>query len=154
VSRHLRSFPPLHDLPVRVLVCDDMPDLRELLGYFIERDPGTVLCAEAADGWGALRQAARVTVDVIVLDLGMPGPGPVQVVRRLRRVAPAAAIVLYSGTPAHVLGTERRSLALEIVKGTTPALVVDRVRELGLARRARARRTPDAARRLRSVPSR
>jgi DNA-binding NarL/FixJ family response regulator len=120
---------------VRVLACDDMPELRELLAYFIDRDPGTVLAGEAADGWAVVDRAASVPVDVVVLDLGMPGPGPCQVVRELHRVAPLAAIVLYSGTPGYTLGPHRRSVALEIVKGTPPAHVVERVRELGRARR-------------------
>jgi DNA-binding NarL/FixJ family response regulator len=142
MSRWVRSFPAIDEAPVRVLTCDDMPELRELLRYFVDRDDGTRMVGEAADGWQAIRAAGAVSAEVLVLDLGMPGPPPVELLAALRRAAPHTAIALYSGTPAHVLGPHRRALALEIAKGTPPAVVVDRVRELGRARRRVAAPVP------------
>jgi len=142
VSRFVRSFPAPEEPPVRVVICDDMPELRELLRYFVEREAGTVLVGEASDGWEAVRLAAETAPEVIVLDLGMPGPEPDELVPSLCNAAPDAALVLYSGTPASVLGSHRRALAIEITKGEAPAAVVERIRELGRARRRRAGRSP------------
>ncbi len=137
MSKFVRSFPALGSAPVRVMTCDDMPELRELLHFFIDQEPGTVLVGEAADGYEALRIAAATSAEVVVLDLGMPGPAPVELVRQLRHQLPAAAIVLFSGTSGAVLGAHRRTLTLEIAKGTEPRTVVQRIRELGRARRHR-----------------
>lgn len=135
MSRIVRTFPPLDVEPVRVMTCDDTPELRELLHYFLDREEGTVLVAEAEDGRQALRLAPTVLPELIVLDLGMPGPGPAELVERLHGAVPGAAIVLYSGTAASVLGSSRLLLAMEIAKGTPPSRVVERIRDLGRARR-------------------
>lgn len=138
MSHFVRTLPLLDTAPVRVLICDDSAELRDLLRRRIEADPGTALVAEAADGAEALRMAAAVSAEVVVLDLGMPGPPPRELVVGLQRQAPEAALVLYSGSSSLSLGLHRRNLSLEIEKGTPAAEVVRAVRELGRARRRAA----------------
>lgn len=138
MSRFVRTLPLLDAAPVRVLICDDSAELRDLLRMRIEADPGTALVAEAADGVEALRMAAAVSAEVVVLDLGMPGPTPRELIVGLQQRAPESALVLYSGSSGTTLGVHRRNLSLEIEKGTPPAEVVRVVRELGRARRRAA----------------
>jgi DNA-binding NarL/FixJ family response regulator len=80
-----------------VLVCDDAPDMRALLRDALAADPGLEVVGEAADGPDAVRLAAALQPDVVLLDIGMPGPGPVEVIAGVRRAAPSAAIVVLSG---------------------------------------------------------
>ena len=80
-----------------VLVCDDAPDMRALLRDALDGDPGLCVVGEAADGVAALALAASLQPDVVLLDIGMPGPGAGAVVARLREAAAEAAIVVLSG---------------------------------------------------------
>ena len=80
-----------------VLVCDDAPDMRALLRDALNSDPGLRVVGEAGDGEDTLRLAAALQPDVVLLDIGMPGPGPTDVVAGVRRAAPSAAIVVLSG---------------------------------------------------------
>jgi CheY-like chemotaxis protein len=78
--------------PIRVLLADDLPELRTLLRTTLQ-GRGFQLVGEAADGHEALRLAADTEPDVVVLDLGMPGSDGPAMVAELRRRVPAARVV-------------------------------------------------------------
>jgi two-component system, NarL family, nitrate/nitrite response regulator NarL len=80
-----------------VLVCDDAPDMRALLREALESDPALQVVGEADDGAATVALAAELQPDVVLLDIGMPGPGPGEIVAGVRRAAPDAAIVVLSG---------------------------------------------------------
>jgi DNA-binding NarL/FixJ family response regulator len=118
---------------MRILLCDDSAELRVLLRSAIEQDGDDVaIVAEVGDGDTALRLAAEHQPDVVVLDLAMPGPAPAALLRTLRRLAPRAAIVTFSGhDPAVVAGPAAREIALHLPKTTDLAAAGRAVRELG-----------------------
>ena len=124
---------------MRVLLCDDSPELRALLRAAIEGEAGeVVIVGEVGDGDAALRLAAEHQPDVVVMDLEMPGPAPAALLRTLRRLAPRTAIVTFSGhDPAVAAGPAAREIALHLPKTTDLAAAGRAVRELG-RRTARA----------------
>ncbi len=67
---------------MKILVVDDDPRLRSLVGLALERAGFTVVTA--ADGQVALMQAAREAPDLIVLDQGLPEIDGLEVCRRIR----------------------------------------------------------------------
>lgn len=67
---------------MKILVVDDDPGLRSLVGLALERAGFAVVTA--ADGQAALMQAARETPDLIVLDQGLPELDGLEVCRRIR----------------------------------------------------------------------
>jgi EAL domain-containing protein (putative c-di-GMP-specific phosphodiesterase class I)/DNA-binding response OmpR family regulator len=69
--------------PMRILVADDEPDLRELLRINLEAQGYEVQVAE--DGIEALALAMAHRPDLMVLDIMMPGLDGLEVLRRLRR---------------------------------------------------------------------
>jgi two-component system KDP operon response regulator KdpE len=78
--------------PVRVLVVDDEPQIRRALGINLGARGYEVELAES--GEQALELAARHHPDVIVLDLGLPGIGGVEVIEGLRGWSQVPVIVL------------------------------------------------------------
>jgi DNA-binding NarL/FixJ family response regulator len=121
---------------VRVLLCDDTPELRMLLRAAIEDGERQVtIVGEADDGDEALRLAAAEQPDVVVLDLEMPGPAPQELLTGLRAAAPGAALVTFSGhDPAVVAGAAVSEIALHVPKTTDLAAAGRAVRELGTSR--------------------
>ena len=80
--------------PLRILVVDDEPPIRRLLrtalgaqGYRVE---------ESEDGEAALDFLKRNPVDLVILDLGLPGLDGLDVVRQLRGQANAVPIIILS----------------------------------------------------------
>lgn len=124
---------------MRILLCDDSAELRALLRSAIEQGRNPVgaaddvaIVGEVGDGDAALRLAAEHQPDVVVLDLEMPGPAPAALLRTLRRLAPRAAIVTFSGhDPTVVAGPAAREIALHLPKTTDLAAAGRAVRELG-----------------------
>lgn len=82
---------------LRVMVVDDDEDLRELLRLVLEGSERFEIVGEASDAATALELAPRHRPDAVVLDLGLPGLSGLQVLPELRRLVPAARVVVFSG---------------------------------------------------------
>jgi DNA-binding NarL/FixJ family response regulator len=117
---------------VRILLCDDTPELRALLRHALEAEDGVDIVGEVGDGDAAMQLAADQQPDVVVLDLEMPGPDPEALLTGLRRAASGAALVTFSGhEPAAVAGAALDEIALHVPKTTDLAAAARAVRDLG-----------------------
>src|SRR4051794_35669986 len=75
-----------------VLVVEDDDGNRLLVRRVLEEDGHTVL--ESADGPGALRILQTAPVDVVVLDLGLPGIDGLEVLAQIRRASAVPVLLL------------------------------------------------------------
>ena len=82
---------------LRILVADDHDVVREGVRLLIEREPGWEVCGVAANGREAIEQAVALQPDVVVLDLRMPELDGLGAVRELKKRAPEAELVIFSG---------------------------------------------------------
>ena len=65
-----------------LLVVDDDPEIRELTQQYLQQQGFTVHCVESGESMDAF--LARNTVDLIVLDLMLPGEHGLSIARRLK----------------------------------------------------------------------
>jgi NarL family two-component system response regulator YdfI len=79
---------------IRILIADDHLIIREGLRLILETEDGFELVGEACDGAEALRLAAEVQPDVILMDLRMPGMDGLTAIERLRVEQPHIAVVI------------------------------------------------------------
>jgi DNA-binding NarL/FixJ family response regulator len=81
---------------IRVLLADDHNLVRAGVRKILEAQPGVAVVGEVADGAAALEALARTPVDVLVLDLSMPGLDGFAVLRRARALVPALKVLVLS----------------------------------------------------------
>jgi DNA-binding NarL/FixJ family response regulator len=80
--------------PIRILVADDHPIVRDGLVAVLCTQPDFAVIGEAADGRQLVQQAEALRPDVILLDLEMPGMDGIEALERLRASgSPVRAIV-------------------------------------------------------------
>ncbi len=79
---------------IRILIADDHLIIREGLRLILETEDGLELVGEASDGAEALRLAAELQPDVILMDLRMPGMDGLTAIERLRVEQPHIAVVI------------------------------------------------------------
>lgn len=81
---------------VRILLVDDHAVLRSGLRLLLEREEGLEPVGEAGSAEEALRSLPRLTPDVVVIDVEMPGMGGIEGVARIVERAPEARLLVLS----------------------------------------------------------
>jgi two-component system, NarL family, invasion response regulator UvrY len=79
---------------IRVLLADDHSIVRAGLRTIVEDSGDMLVVAEASDGNQALAKAVAVRPDVAVVDISMPGMDGLEVITRLRDLAPGLPILV------------------------------------------------------------
>jgi len=83
------------EMATSVLIVDDHPSFRASARMLLECE-GYDVVGEAADGESALTEAARLSPDVVLLDVGLPGLDGFEVTSRLVKNGGGPAVVLTS----------------------------------------------------------
>jgi DNA-binding NarL/FixJ family response regulator len=83
--------------PVRIVLADDHPLIREAIGHLIGGSPEFELVGEASNGIECLALVEKLRPDILVLDIAMPEMNGEQVARELRRRCPDVKIIALSG---------------------------------------------------------
>ena len=82
--------------PLRVLVVDDHPIVREGVRRILDAAPDMQVVGEANDGASALALAARLLPDAAVVDVGLPDMSGLVLVRLLKEQRAALTVVMLS----------------------------------------------------------
>ena len=85
---------------IRVLICDDVAMLRELMRYELEEDDGVVVVGEAENGIDSVRLVTELRPDVVILDLAMPGIDGLEALTQIRAIADPPIVLVHSGFDA------------------------------------------------------
>ena len=113
------------DAPRRILVVDDDRALRHALSTLLEEAGHIVL--QASDGPEALARLAGEPTDLMLLDLGLPGMGGMEVLARVRALVspPRVVVVTADDTPETLLEAIRGQVDGYVRKPFAPGGIVD-----------------------------
>ena len=83
--------------PVRILVADDHPLVRNALCTLLKLQPGFSVVGEAADGDEAIQLVQTLRPDVLLLDLSMPRKNGMDALRELAETGTPVKTVVLTG---------------------------------------------------------
>lgn len=78
---------------IRILLADDHTLFRQGIKTLLAAESDMEVVGEAADAAAAADRAAELKPDVVLLDIGMPGPSSFEVARQIRRNRPDTKVV-------------------------------------------------------------
>jgi DNA-binding NarL/FixJ family response regulator len=120
---------PSADAPIRVLIADDHLMFSEALATLLERNDRIEVVGSATTGADAIDQVLMLHVDVVVMDVGMPGIDGFETTRRLRTIAPTTRVIVLTGLSDS--GLEQRAAdagaSALLTKGAADREVVDAI---------------------------
>ncbi|GAA3021794.1 response regulator transcription factor [Streptosporangium longisporum] len=135
------------ETPIRLLIADDHPIVRDGIRGMFAGDPAFEVLGEAGDGAQAVELARALNPDVILMDLRMPGTDGVTAIKELARLGSTARVLVLT-----TYDTDRDVLPA-IEAGATGYLLKDTgrdelVRAVRTAARGEAVLSPSVATRL------
>lgn len=96
-ERTIRSRRKRWGVSIRVLICDDVADLRALYRLMFAPDPDIEVVGEAIDGDQAVSMTNSLQPDLVLLDINMPVKNGLEALLEIRRQHPETKVIILTG---------------------------------------------------------
>jgi two-component system, NarL family, response regulator LiaR len=116
---------------ISLLIADDHALVRQGIRAFLELQPDLTVIGEAASPEAAVRLAAELVPDVVLMDLVMPGIGGVEATRQVKQVSPHSQIIVLTSyhEDEYIFPALRAGALSYILKDVGPDELADAVRQ-------------------------
>jgi CheY-like chemotaxis protein len=125
-------------VPLRVVLVDDAVDVRRLVRTALRFRGGFDVVAEAGNGRDAIRLAAELQPDLVVLDLGLPDIAGGDVLSSIRATSPTTKVVVFSGTETSDRASVQQRADGFVLKDADLDYLVDLLESVGRVRAGQA----------------
>jgi DNA-binding NarL/FixJ family response regulator len=117
---------------INILIADDHTVVRQGLKQILSRDKQMSVVAEAANGNEVLRALERAKVDVLILDITMPGRNGLDVLKEVKRSYPTLPVLVLSMHPEDQFAIRmlRAGASGYITKESAPEELVEALRKV------------------------
>ena len=131
------SVPPPRLHPVRVGIADDHPITRAALRAYLEEQEDLQVVAEASSGREAIDLVRTHAVDVLLLDLDMPGQSGIDALGMIKAKAEHVGVLVLSGYPEHQYAVPliRSGASGYLNKSCEPAEIASAIRRVAQGNR-------------------
>ncbi len=116
--------------PIRILVADDHPVVRDGLVAILSTQPDLQVVAEAGSGTEVLERVAQTSPDVILLDLEMPEMDGVTTLHHLQELSPDVPVLIFTAfdTDERILAAVQAGAQGYLLKGAPRDEVFNAIR--------------------------
>ncbi|GAA6614618.1 response regulator [Scytonema sp. NUACC26] len=83
-------------IPIKILLVEDDELFRLGLCVRLQQEPGLEIVAEAEDGETAIELVKQIPLDVVLLDVGLPGIGGIEACRQIKHQNPLLPILVFT----------------------------------------------------------
>ena len=117
---------------LRILLADDHETVREGLRMILNAQPDMQVVATAGDGREAVSQAERMTPDVVIMDISMPGLNGLAATVQLTEKCPAAKVLTLTrhADNSYLQQLMRAGAAGYVLKQSRPAELLHAIRSV------------------------
>jgi DNA-binding NarL/FixJ family response regulator len=119
---------------VRVLLCDDNDNFRQLLTQYIKAMPGIEVVGEAIDGVEVIDKTASLDPDLVLMDLSMPNQSGLDATKTIKEKWPEKSVIiltLYEDSVYKELADEFNAdgfIAKSSIKNQLQSLIEEKVK--------------------------
>lgn len=115
---------------IRILVVDDQALVRMGNALVLDSTDDFAVVGEAGSGDEAIRLAAALVPDVVLMDVRMPGMSGIEATRRIVEAQPAVKVIVLTtfDQDEYAFGALTAGASAFILKSTTPEFLVNAVR--------------------------
>lgn len=117
---------------IRIAIADDHPIVREGLRRIVSEDPGIGVAGEASSAAELFRLLGAAAVDIILLDVSMPGAAFIETLRTLRDRHPSVKVLVLSAHPEDqwAMRSLQAGAAGYLTKDHSPEQLVNAIRRV------------------------
>ncbi len=119
---------------IRILLCDDNDNFRQLLMQYIDSIPGAEIVGEAIDGVDVIEKTELLNPDMVLMDLSMPNQSGLDATKTIKERWPKKSVIiltLYEDTVYRELADEFNAdgfIAKSSIKTQLPAVIADKLK--------------------------
>lgn len=123
--------------PIKVLLVDDHEVVRAGYRRLLKSAPDIAVVGEAGSGEAAYRLVAAEPVDVVVMDLSLPGMSGIEAASRIRRRQPRVRVLMFSVHEEEIFVQRALDAGADgyLTKRAVAQMLVAAVREVAAGRR-------------------
>lgn len=118
---------------LRILLCDDNDNFRQLLTQYVKSLPGVEIVGEAVDGVDVIEKTESLNPDLVLMDLSMPNQSGLDATKTIKERWPEKSVIiltLYEDTVYKELADEFNAdgfIAKSSIKTQLPSVIQDRI---------------------------
>ena len=123
---------PAARLPVRVLIADDHPIVREGLRRLLSLEEDVEVVGEAADGEATVSMVEKLDPDVVLLDLRMPGMDGFAALQRMQKLGKKTRVIVLTASEDKNEFVQAMKLGCSgiVLKQTAADLIIKSIRKV------------------------
>jgi two-component system, NarL family, invasion response regulator UvrY len=117
---------------IKILIADDHAIVREGLKQILSESPDLVVVAEASTGQEVLEKIGKNDLDLVVLDIAMPGRGGLDILKEIKTQRPRLYVLMLSMYPEeqYAVRVLKSGASGYLTKESAPAELVRAIRQI------------------------